>query len=377
MALRYVMTRLMKLTPKELYQDLIEEGALTHDPDQLEALSVLSDLHARLFKAPRLSGYKKTIKILLSKLSGSHGKPGKKPDGAALSGVYMYGDVGRGKSMLMDLFLRSVPNEWIARRVHFHEFMREVHHYRHEHPDKNIPGLVRQISKDVDVLCFDEFLVNDIADAMILKRLFTALVNTGLVIVITSNFPPQDLYEGGLQRRRFMPFIDFLCEHLKVVNLTGPQDYRSAGNFDEQSYFYPLEADTNELAHEIFLKTAGSEKEEIRTLSLKGREFHVEAAGDVALCQFSELCEQPTGAEDYLALARHFKTIFILNIPRMGYDRQNEAKRFMILIDVLYEAKVRLVVTAQSRPEKLYSGHQHQFEFQRTISRLNEMTAGF
>ncbi len=239
--------------------------------------------------------------------------------------------------------------------------------------DNLIPLYAKHVASTMRVLCFDEFHVTDVADAMILSRLFTALLDLGVVVVATSNWPPDRLYEGGLQRERFLPFIDLIKTSMTVVHLDSPTDYRSKALQDLETYLYPLNAATKGRAEYFFQKLSDSKPIEIMTVRVKGRDLKIQTAGGVARFSFSALCEQPHGAEDYLKIAELFHTIFIEDIPKMGYDRRNETKRLMTLIDVLYDHKKRVVITAEASPDKIYYGPDYKFEFERTISRLNEM----
>lgn len=352
-------------SPKDLYNNLLRKGEIEHDPHQETALTRLDNLHTRLVEG----GASEVVPSFLSALL-----PGKKAQ-ACLNGIYLYGDVGRGKSMLMDIFIETLPKHHKLRRVHFHSFMMEVHDYLHRNKAKGLKGLVKAYSKEIDIFCFDEFHVNDVADAMILQRLFSALLNQGLILITTSNYPPDRLYEGGLQRKRFLPFIDLIKEKMEIIEVNGPTDHRARELGRTNTYFYPLNADNSEKSARLFHEFTKGGETTLHRLPLKGREIHIQAAGNVARCSFAELCEQPVGAEDYLAITQNFDTVFIDDIPRLGYDRRNEAKRFMTLIDVLYEAGTRVVMTAQEKPEDLYSGHDHAFEFPRTVSRIQEMTS--
>lgn len=349
--------------PSRLYERLMENAELIPDSSQQNALEVLDKLHEEL--TLRVKYFEKPW---YERLFSSAPK-------TRIKGVYLYGDVGRGKSMVMDLFLESLPGMCRVRRVHFHSFMLDLHDALHNNPEGGILEHIEQLSKQVQVLCFDEFHVNDVADAMILQRLFTALINQGLVVVTTSNYPPDRLYEGGLQRARFQPFIELIKERLHIVEIKGAIDYRARDMGLHNTYLYPLNTTTTEHCARLFRQMSGGESPEETLIEIKRRELRLKASGDIALCSFSQLCEQPAGASDYLALAHSFSTIFITDIPKMGYDRRNEAKRFMTLIDVLYEAGSRIVMTAQCPPEELYKGHDHQFEFSRIISRIHEVTS--
>lgn len=295
----------------------------------------------------------------------------------------MHGGVGRGKSMLMDLFFDSLPPEIKKRRVHFHAFMIDVHDYFHsrreaddfsEGIDGALPSLASRLAEMSRVLCFDEFHVTDVADAMILGRLFTALLDRGVIIVATSNWEPDRLYEGGLQRDRFLPFIELLKSRLEIVHLDGPVDYRLQALQSEGTYFWPLGEASRQKSDMLFARLTDNAIPQEDSLTVKGRVIPVaQAAKGVARFTFAQLCEQPHGAEDYLAIAQKFHTLFLEQVPTLAYDRRNEAKRLMILIDALYESRTKLVVTADAPADRLYRGHDHEFEFQRTVSRLMEM----
>ncbi len=337
------------------YDGEVAVGHLKRDAEQGKAAAALDRLYDELTERKKLfSGRKKT------------------------KGVYIYGGVGRGKSMLMDMFFDMLPASIIKRRVHFHEFMIETHDWLHERRagkavDNLLPDYAKHVANNVKVLCFDEFHVTDVADAMILSRLFAALFDYGVVVVSTSNWPPDRLYEGGLQRERFLPFIELIKERLQIVFLDSDTDYRGEVVQDLETYLYPLNAETKAKADKFFQQLSGGKFQRTENVYVKGRDIPVQAAGDVARFTFAQLCEQPHGAEDYLTIAQKFHTVFLENIPRLTYDRNNETKRLMTLVDVMYDARRRMVFTAETAPEKLYTGDQYNFEFDRTISRLREM----
>ena len=288
--------------------------------------------------------------------------------------------------MLMDLFYESLPPEVSKRRDHFHAFMIHVHDYLHarrqdsvggEGVDQALPMLARRIADQARVLCFDEFHVTDVADAMLLGRLFEGLFDLGVVVVATSNWAPDRLYEGGLQRDRFLPFIALLQQRMEVVHLDSPVDYRTRFLMQDGSYFWPLGAETTRRMNTVFNHLTGDALPYEDEIEVKGRVIKVRAVKKgVARFDFAQLCEQPHGAEDYLEITKRYHTVFLEGVPTLAYDRRNEAKRLMILIDVLYEARTKLVMSADGPPDKLYRGHDHGFEFQRTISRLQEMQSG-
>lgn len=359
--------------PLSVYKEKLAAGDLSPDPEQEKAVASLQRLYGELMEAhdaPRQNFFQKITGF------------GQMKKEAPL-GVYMFGGVGRGKSMLMDLFFDCLPDDIRKSRVHFHKFMIDVHDYIHtrresdgirEGVDATLPLLAERIAERSRVLCFDEFHVVDVADAMILGRLFTALFDRGVVMVATSNWAPDRLYEGGLQRDRFLPFIALLKKKLNVVHLDSETDYRKETHMEEGNYFYPLGAASKGRVDDVFADLAAGEVPEAQQLEVKGRIIPVKsAANGAARFTFSQLCEQPLGAEDYLSIAQAYSTVFIEGIPKMGYDRRNEAKRLMNLIDALYEAHTQVVILADAPPNRLYHGHDHSYEFERTISRLIEM----
>ena len=301
----------------------------------------------------------------------------KKKKNLNLRGLYIWGGVGRGKTMLMDEFFNSLPSDFPKRRTHYHEFMIGVHNELHRarqkgEADKALLKYAAQVAKEARILCFDEFHVTDIADAMILGRLFTALFDHGVVCVMTSNWPPERLYDGGLQRDRFLPFIALLQERMDVVELDGGIDYRLQTLSDTGVYFWPLLK--RHKLDDVFLRLTGGARPGAEELTVKGRAIHVDkAAKGVARFTFSQLCERPMGAEDYLSIAGVYHTVFLAGVPKLGYDRRNEAKRLMLLVDAFYDRGTKLVISADAPPDQLYRGHDHEFEFQRTVSRLIEM----
>ena len=351
-------------SPKTLYQQRLNDGQLKPDKVQEKAVESLERLFADLQN-------QKPKKGLFSKKS------------VAPKGIYFHGGVGRGKSMLMDLFYECLPDDMPKARVHFHAFMIDVHDYIHsrresdgirEGVDATLPLLSEKIARESRVLCFDEFHVTDVADAMILGRLFRGLFDRGVVIVSTSNWEPERLYEGGLQRDRFLPFIDLLKEKMEVVHLDSPTDYRTQFLMQEGMYFTPLGSEATRHANTVFNALTDNVAPHEEELEVKGRKIPVPVtAKGVARFTFAQLCEQPHGAEDYLEITKNYHTVFLENVPTLAYDRRNEAKRLMTLIDTLYEAGTKLVITACAAPDKLYRGKDHAFEFERTISRLLEM----
>ena len=344
------------------YQERLAAGDLHADAAQLAALAILQKF------AERLEHYDPKPPSLWARLFAPP---------APLHGLYIYGDVGRGKSMLMDLFFDHAP---VAkkRRVHFHQFMLEIHERLHrlqeeEAPDI-LPRVALEIAKDAPLLCFDEFHVGNIADAMILGRLFEALFAASVVVVSTSNWPPEELYKNGLQRERFLPFIDLIETHMDVFHLDGAVDHRFEQTQKLPSYFHPLgEASTHRLQETFFHLTDNADPEPM-TLPVQGRTLRItHAAKGVGFFNFDELCVAALGSADYLEIARCLHTVLIDGVPRMSDERRNETMRFINLIDALYEAKVKLYLAAEMPPENLAPPGELNFPFQRTLSRLMEM----
>ncbi len=293
-------------------------------------------------------------------------------------GLYLWGGVGRGKSMLMDLFVETL-GDVPARRVHFHAFMQEIHAAMHEARKRGVDDAIAPVAADVAaevrLLAFDEMQITDITDAMIVGRLFEALFAAGVVVVTTSNRVPDDLYKDGLNRQIFLPFIDMIKTRMVVWELTSPKDYRQDRLEGAQVYFHPVDAAARQKISEIWGDLAGGAAGPL-TLKVKGRDVVIPAfRNGVARATFYDLCGKALGPADYLALAEAVRVLVLEDIPTLSRSNFNEAKRFVTLIDALYEARVRLICSAAARPEMLYVEGEGTFEFERTASRLREMQA--
>jgi cell division protein ZapE len=298
------------------------------------------------------------------------------PAAVAIRGIYLWGGVGRGKTFLMNLFHASLSAP--SRRMHFHRFMQEAHGLLRAHQDETDPlaWVAVQIAADSRVLCFDELAVGDIADAMILAGLFSALVEHGVTLVFTSNFAPRDLYRGGLQRQRFMPAIELIERHTEVLALDGGTDYRLRQLERAPLYVASGDAEADALLAQRFEAIAGEAGEAGGFVEVEARRIPVrrKSAG-VIWFGFDELCDGPRSQADYIEIARSFHTVVVSDVPRFGPAGDNQARRFIALVDEFYDRGVKLVLSAEVPPERLYGGERLAFEFQRTASRLTEMQA--
>ena len=354
--------------PMAAYRMLRQQGRLAPDPAQQLAIERLQSLHRALVNYRPEHGFRGWL---------ARFGLGEGPDAHAPMGLYLCGPVGRGKSMLMDLFFASAPAER-KRRVHFHAFMLEIHdrieQERRDGAREPISKVATDIAREATLLCFDEFQVDNIADAMILERLFTALFDRGVVVVATSNRTPDELYQHGLHRDRFLPFIDLLKERLYVLELDSGRDYRLARLAGKTVYHTPLDQAAHRTLEAAFAELTDGEPSGRVRLTIRGRQLTIpRAARNVAWFGFADLCANPFAAGEYIAITERFAAIILEGIPRLAPDQRNEARRFSILIDTLYEARTLLIVSAEVPPAEIYSAGDGTFEFQRTVSRLIEM----
>lgn len=344
------------------YRQDVASGKIVADGAQAMAAEALDTLYLKLSAPPqrRLFG-------LLPAPEGAHG-------------LYLWGDVGRGKSMLMDLCAREIKKHLPTRRVHFHAFMLDVHKrlfaLRQGRAEQDLmPQLIEDLAEEARVLCLDEMQVSDVTDAMILSRLFSGLFAAGVSVVFTSNRPPRELYQGGLQREQFVKFLEWLEGHMPIVALNGPVDYRLQQlTAMERTYMFPRDDAADEFLLESWKKLTGGAESEPMRLDVQGRTLRVDKYYQgTAWLTFAELCVRPLGANDYIELAKLCHTLLLQGIPALTRDERNEAKRFVTLIDALYDHRVKLVATAATAPEGIYPAGDGNFEFHRTVSRLHEM----
>ncbi|MBA4784043.1 MAG: AFG1 family ATPase [Rhizobiales bacterium] len=362
-------------TVLDRYNALLAAGGFESDQAQLAAIARLDALNRDLAER-KLANKKSSLGWLFGARSAAW---------KDVRGLYIWGDVGRGKTMLMDIFFQVSPIRR-KRRVHFHEFMGDVHARIHSHrkavqdgaakdADPVIP-VANAIADEVRLLCFDEFTVRDITDAMIMRRLFTQLFKRNVVIVATSNVEPDDLYRDGLRRSDFLPFIELLKTNVDELRLNARTDFRLEKLGHEPVYSFPADAGATITLERAWQTMTGTTIAAPRDITVQGRILTVpQAVLGVARFSFADLCEKPLGAADYLKLAQTFHTIFVEKIPLLPAEKRNEAKRFINLIDALYDSRVKLVATAAAAPHDLNQGLRdtEAFEFERTISRLIEM----
>ncbi len=361
--------------PLPAYRALVSRGALSPDPAQTLAAQRLQDLWVKLrgYDPPPLASSGGFLSRLLRR------KPTDEAGEDRPNGLYLVGEVGRGKSMLMDLFFASAD---VARkkRIHFHRFMQDVHArifaWKRATPDGDdpIPPLADALAAEAALLCFDEFQVNDIADAMILGRLFQALFDRSVVVVATSNTRPDDLFKGQPGRDAFLPFIALIKQRLDVLLLEGGRDFRRARLRGMPTWHVPADARAERALDAAFAELTGGAEARPARLVVSGRTLTVPLAAEgVARFDFDALCGQPLGAGDYLALATHYHALILDGIPRLSPDNYDVARRFIVLIDALYDHRVKLLASAAALPDQLYERGENARMFERTASRLEEM----
>jgi cell division protein ZapE len=350
------------------YDGMVTAGELKPDKEQRWAAERLARLQMELEADPPRGS-------ILWRLRGKKAE--------APRGIYLWGGVGRGKSMLMDLFYDCLAINR-KQRVHFHEFMQDVHQrmraWRAADPGDPIPNVARDFAQAARCLAFDEMVVNNSADAMIMSRLFTALIEAGVTLVTTSNRAPSELYKDGLNREHFLPFIALIESRLDVMSLNGPTDYRLERLSGVPTWHHPPSDAATAAVREAFFRMTDYSPDDSAHVPREqlaipgGRTIDVpKSLKGVAVFSFRKLCGEARGAPDYLAIARHYHTVFIVGIPQLGPENRNEAARFVTLIDALYENKVKLIAIAEALPQALYAAGDGRFEFDRTISRLMEM----
>lgn len=362
-------------TVAEAYASRIASGELSQDPAQAKLAKRLDELLGEVANR-RLAKKSSALGWMFARKSKS-GKPPR--------GLYVHGAVGRGKTMLMDMFFELVPAKR-KRRAHFHDFMADAHARIHAHRQKlkagetketdPVPPVASDLIDEAWVLCFDEFSVTDIADAMLLSRLFEQLFKRGCVLVATSNVEPSNLYRDGLNRQLFLPFVDILKEHVDVLDLDARTDYRMEAATRLPVYHQLDAGDDGSAMDDAWERVTAGKQVAASTIEVKGRSVPVpKAAARAARFSFKDLCEAPLGASDYAAIAGRFHTVFVDRVPVMDQGGRNAAKRFITLIDTFYDRKIRLFMSAEAGPEALYDapGGTEKFEFARTASRLNEM----
>ncbi|ASM18588.1 MULTISPECIES: cell division protein ZapE [Serratia] len=360
------------LSPLSRYQQALEAGEYQADEVQRRAVTQLDRIYQALLQKPAASAPAGGLRGKLSRLLG---KGGETAPQRPVQGLYMWGGVGRGKTWLMDMFFHSLPGDR-KMRLHFHRFMLRVHEELTELQGRENPLeiVADGFKAETDVLCFDEFFVSDITDAMLLATLLQALFARGITLVATSNIPPDDLYRNGLQRARFLPAIDLINEYCDVMNVDAGIDYRLRTLTQAHLYLTPLSDQTREALDRMFVKLAGKAGEDAPVLQINHRPLQaIRSVDGVLAVDFHTLCEEARSQLDYIALSRLYHSVILYNVQVMGPLKENTARRFLALVDEFYERHIKLVIGAEASMFEIYQGVQLKFEFQRCLSRLQEM----
>lgn len=362
---------MQSFSPTSRYQQALNDGS--HQPDnvQLEAVNRLETIFRALTTPARPAPQESGLMARFGKLLGKR----ESPINAPVRGLYMWGGVGRGKTWLMDLFYHSLPGER-KQRLHFHRFMLRVHEELTALQGQSDPLeiIADRFKAETDVLCFDEFFVSDITDAMLLGGLMKALFARGITLVATSNIPPDELYRNGLQRTRFLPAIDAIKQHCDIMNVDAGVDYRLRTLTQAHLWLSPLNEETRQQMDKLWLALAGTKVEHAPTLEINHRPMQTLAVENQTLAvSFTTLCVDARSQHDYIALSRLFHTVLLSDVPVMTPLMESEARRFIALVDEFYERHVKLVVSAASPLYEIYQGERLKFEFQRCLSRLQEM----
>jgi cell division protein ZapE len=360
------------LSPLSRYQQALDAGEYQADEVQRRAVTQLDRIYQALRQKPAASAPAGGLRGKLSRLLG---KGGDTAPQRPVQGLYIWGGVGRGKTWLMDMFFHSLPGDR-KMRLHFHRFMLRVHEELTELQGRENPLeiVADGFKAETDVLCFDEFFVSDITDAMLLATLLQALFARGITLVATSNIPPDDLYRNGLQRARFLPAIDLINEYCDVMNVDAGIDYRLRTLTQAHLYLTPLNDQTREALDRMFVKLAGKAGEDAPVLQINHRPLQaIRSVDGVLAVDFHTLCEEARSQLDYIALSRLYHSVILYNVQVMGPLKENTARRFLALVDEFYERHIKLVIGAEASMFEIYQGVQLKFEFQRCLSRLQEM----
>ncbi|MGL1812527.1 UNVERIFIED_CONTAM: cell division protein ZapE [Serratia marcescens] len=360
------------LSPLSRYQQALDAGEYQADEVQRRAVTQLDRIYQALLQKPAASAPAGGLRGKLSRLLG---KGGDAAPQRPVQGLYMWGGVGRGKTWLMDMFFHSLPGDR-KMRLHFHRFMLRVHEELTELQGRENPLeiVADGFKAETDVLCFDEFFVSDITDAMLLATLLQALFARGITLVATSNIPPDDLYRNGLQRARFLPAIDLINEYCDVMNVDAGIDYRLRTLTQAHLYLTPLNDQTRETLDRMFVKLAGKAGEDAPVLQINHRPLQaIRSVDGVLAVDFHTLCEEARSQLDYIALSRLYHSVILYNVRVMGPLKENTARRFLALVDEFYERHIKLAIGAEASMFEIYQGVQLKFEFQRCLSRLQEM----